>query len=174
MTETNRGTKLNVTWSQGQELDDGIQPWLSFPPDPADKSNHWPVSCPGACRPAGPWCSAKHQNVCKSWTGRRPAAPGDEKSKNQDSTCSSSSSKQSKTPELFHSFLKTMTALVSEGEKSAIYECSFVDISRINVLDCYLHTPLCNCLPLRFQGLSRWWAHQFLVCVCVSVCMRAL
>lgn len=70
LSERNGGTKQNVTWSQ---------PWLSFPPDPADKSNHWPVSCPRACRPAGPWCSARHQNVCKSWTGRRPAVPGDEK-----------------------------------------------------------------------------------------------
>lgn len=70
---------------------------ITHSPDPADESNHWPVSCPRACRPAGPWCSAKHQNVCKSWTGRRLAVPGDEKSKNHDSICSSSS-KQSKTP----------------------------------------------------------------------------
>lgn len=31
LTVRNRGTKQNVTWSQGQELDDGTQPWLSFP-----------------------------------------------------------------------------------------------------------------------------------------------
>lgn len=31
LTERNRGTKQNVTWSQGQELDDGIQPWLPVP-----------------------------------------------------------------------------------------------------------------------------------------------
>lgn len=49
---------------------------LTIPPDPADESHHSPVSFPGACRPAGPWCSAKHQSAYKSLTGRHQAAPG--------------------------------------------------------------------------------------------------
>lgn len=140
-------------------------------PHSADRSNHWPVSCPRACRPAGPWCSAKHQNVCKSWTGRRPAVPGDEKKKNHHSICSSGS-KQSKTPWLFHYFLKTTMALVSEGKN--VYTWAFLYWyfwdNCAGLLSTY---SLCNCLPLRFQGVSHsttntgWQAHQFLVCVCV-------
>lgn len=68
--------KQNVIWIQGKNWTIKSSHVKPFPITLVDKSNHWPVSCPRACRPAGPWCSAKHQSAYMSSTGRHQAAPG--------------------------------------------------------------------------------------------------